>query len=79
MMPNILETIRANITVGEESGYVAECRDIAIVTQGRTLDEVTLNLRSAVALYFEGENPHELGFVEKPSLMITIELQPVYA
>ena len=49
------------------------------MTQGRTLDEVTLNLRSAVALYFEGENPRELGFVEKPSLMITIELQPVYA
>ena len=78
-MLNILETIRANITVGEESRYVAECRDNAIVTQGRTLDEVTLNLRSAVELYFEGENPRELGFVEKPSLMITIELQPVYA
>lgn len=78
-MLNILETIRANITLGEESGYVAECQEIAIVTQGRTLDEVTLNLRSAVVLYFEGENPRELGFVEKPSLMITIELQPVYA
>ena len=78
-MPNISDTIRATITLGEDSGYVAECMDIAIVTQGRTLDEVTLNLRSAVALYFEGENSRELGFVEKPSLMITIELQPVYA
>ncbi len=78
-MLSLLETIRANITLGEESGYVAECREIAIVTQGRTLDEVTFNLREAVALYFEGENPCELGFVEKPSLLITIELQPVYA
>jgi predicted RNase H-like HicB family nuclease len=78
-MIDLLKTIQANITSGDESGYVAECREIAIVTQGRTLDEVTFNLREAVALYFEGENPIHFGFSEKPSLVITIELQPAYA
>jgi len=79
LMKNLLHYIRATITQGEESGYVGECHGVAIVTQGGTLDEVSLNLQEAVELYFEDENPEELGFVAKPLLMITIELQPAYA
>ena len=41
-------TIKATIRPGEQSGYVAECLEIPVVTQGRTLDEVTRNLREAV-------------------------------
>ncbi len=38
-------TIKAVVRPGNESGYVAECVEIAVVTQGETLDAVTANLR----------------------------------
>lgn len=44
-------TIKAYIHTGEESGFVAECVELPIVTQGQTLDEVTLNLREAISLH----------------------------
>jgi predicted RNase H-like HicB family nuclease len=31
--------IQAAIYPGDEGGYVAECLDLAVVTQGKTLDE----------------------------------------
>lgn len=39
------ENIKAVTVNGEESGFVAECQDIPVVTQGQTLDEVTDNLK----------------------------------
>jgi predicted RNase H-like HicB family nuclease len=71
--------IHATISLGDQSGYVAECHEIAVVTQGQTLDEVTLNLREAVSLYLEDEDPAAFGLVNHPSLMVTLELQPEYA
>lgn len=73
------KTIKAVIREGEEFGYVAECLEIAVVTQGSTLDEVTQNLREAVALYLDGEELEELGLAKDPSLLITMELDPSYA
>ncbi len=50
-----------------------------MVTQGETLDEVVDNLKEAVSLHLEGEDPSEFGLVAKPSILITFELQPDYA
>jgi len=72
-------TIRARITPDAESGYVATCEEIAVVTQGETLDEVTANLREAVALYLDGENLTVLGFVATPTILVTLELAPTHA
>ncbi len=72
------ESIKAVIQNGQ-SGYVAECIEISVVTQGQTLDEVVSNLREAVSLHLEGENPADFGLVDKPSLIVTFELQPEYA
>jgi len=72
-------TIRARITPDAESGYVATCEEIAVVTQGETLDEVTANLREAVALYLDGENLAVLGFAAKPTILVTLELAPTHA
>ena len=47
--------IQARIFRGE-SQYVAECVDLSVVTQGKTLDEVTANLKEAIALHLEGED-----------------------
>jgi predicted RNase H-like HicB family nuclease len=72
-------TIRARITPDAESGYVATCEEIAVVTQGVTLDEVTANLREAVALYLDGENLAVLGFAATPTILVTLELAPTHA
>jgi len=49
-------TIQAVIYPGDESGYVAECQNLAVVTQGQTLDETVKNLREAVQLHLRGED-----------------------
>ncbi len=68
-------TVKAVIRPGEQSGYVAECLEIPVVTQGKTLDEVTRNLREAVALHLEGENLEELGLAPSPTILVTFEME----
>jgi len=72
-------TIKAIIRHGEQSGYVAECMEIPVVTQGSTLDEVTGNLQEAVQLHLEGEDLSELGLAPDPTILVTLELETVYA
>ncbi len=69
-------TIKATIRPGEQSGYVAECWEVAVVTQGASLDETVRNLREAVALHLEGEDPAAFGLAANPSLLITMEAEP---
>ncbi len=71
--------ITAKIRAGDQRGYVAECLEIALVTQGVTLDEVVHNLSEAVSLHLEGEDPREFGLVQKPMLSVIFELEPEYA
>ena len=54
-------TIKAVIYPGDEIGYVAECLDLAVVTQGRASDETVQNLREAILLHLEGEDLAEMG------------------
>lgn len=72
-------TIKAVVRPGEQSGYVAECVEIPVVTQGATLDEVIGNLKEAVALALEGEDPATFGLVKAPTVWVTMELIPKYA
>jgi predicted RNase H-like HicB family nuclease len=67
-------TVKAFISRGQ-SQYVAECLEIPVVTQGRTLDETMSNLQEAVSLFMEGENPADYGLAENPSLLVTIEVE----
>ena len=72
------ETIHAVVT--ESPGwYVAECLGLAVVTQGRTLDETVHNLREAIALHLEGEDASLLGVSPRPRLTVTCELAPLPA
>jgi predicted RNase H-like HicB family nuclease len=75
---HLQQTVKSFIRLGEQSGYVAECLEISVVTQGETLDEVVKNLTEAVALHLEGEDPAEFGLVVNPSILVTFELQPSY-
>ena len=69
-------TIKAFISKGE-THYVAECPEINVVTQGKTLDETIANLEEAVTLFLEGEDPAEFDLVADPALLVTLELEPV--
>lgn len=60
-------------------GYVAECLNLAVVTQGITLDETVQNLREAIQLHLEGEDMTGLGLVQNPPLLVTMEMEPIYA
>ena len=65
--------IQAHIYKGERY-FIAECADIPVVTQGKTLDEVMENLKEAVALQLEGENPADFGLEPNPSVLVSFEL-----
>ncbi len=69
-------SIKAFISAGENL-WVAECLELAVVTQGKTIDETIDNLREAVALFLEGEDPSDFDLAPDPSLIITLELEPV--
>jgi len=74
-MTALQHNIKAFIRKGE-GYYVAECLEINVVTQGRTLDETIANLREAVALHLEDEDPTEFGLKPNPTLLLTMELEP---
>lgn len=78
-MSVLQRNIHAIIRSDEEGGYVAECVEVAVVTQGSTLDEISQNLVEAVSLHLEDEDPAEFSLVAQPSLAVTFELQPEYA
>ena len=67
------------IRPGNQSGYVAECLEIPVVTQGATLDEVTLNLQEAVELHLAGDDLTTLGLAPNPTIIVTLEVSPARA
>lgn len=65
--------IQVHIYKGEKY-YIAECLDLPVVAQGKTLDELISNLKEAVALQLEGENLANFDLVAEPSIMANIEV-----
>lgn len=66
--------IQFHIYKGEKY-YVAEGIDLPIVTQGKTLDELTENIKEAVELQLEGENLADFDLTPKPSVLLNLELE----
>ena len=62
------------VVVESEGLYVAECLEIAIVTQGATLDETLAHLRDAIDLYMADENPASVGVIRHPRLLVTLDI-----
>ena len=64
----------------EDGIYTAGGVNAPIVTEGATFEELQENIRDAVALYFEGDDPASLGFDRAPSILTNYEVpQPTYA
>ncbi len=62
--------------IPDNGGYVAEGVNVPVVTEADTLDELAVNIKKAVELYFEGEDLSELGFGSHPSILTSLELMP---
>lgn len=69
-------TIQVRVFRGEKH-YVAECLDLPVVTEASTLDQLASNILEAISLHLDGEDLAELGFAESPSILATMELEPV--
>ena len=78
-MRHLQQTVHGILRPGEQSGYVAECVEIAVITQGKTIDDTLKNLQKAVALHLEGEDPAQFGLRARPTLSVTMELEPAHA
>ena len=51
-------SIRYNVVVQkEEEWYVAKCLDNNVASQGKTIEESLKNLKEALELYYENEEP----------------------
>lgn len=61
------------VVTRSEGWYVAECLELPIVTQARSFDALLANLREAVALHMEGEDPAWLGLASTPRLFVSYE------
>ncbi len=63
-----------HVVVRRSAGfYVAEGLELALVTQGRSLDELLRNLRQAVRLHLENEDPGLFGLSASPRIAVTYE------
>lgn len=71
---DLQHTVKAVVRRGEQC-YTAECLEIAVVTQGMTLDDTLANLQEAVALHLEGEDPADFGLWPDPTILVTMELE----
>jgi len=74
MSEHLQHNVKAYVHRGENY-YIAECMEINVVTQGKTLDETIANLQEAVCLYLEGEDPAEYGLVANPAILVMMELE----
>ena len=57
----------------DQKAYTAECLEVAVVTQGSTLDELVRNLNDAVALHLEGEDLAALGLPDNPRVKLIFD------
>lgn len=51
-------SIKVTVVVQKEDPwYVAKCLENNVASQGKTIDEALVNLREALELYYESEQP----------------------
>ncbi|OGD20504.1 MAG: hypothetical protein A2Y69_01355 [Candidatus Aminicenantes bacterium RBG_13_59_9] len=63
-----------HIAVRRSAGfYVAEGLELALVTQAKSLDELLANLKEAIRLHLEGEEPGVFGIARSPRIALAYE------
>lgn len=61
----------------EENWYVAHCLELGVVSQGKSIDEASANLREAVELYIESYGDDELPDSQGEMILCPIEVGTV--
>ncbi len=61
------------VILDSDALFVAECLEVAVVTQGRTLDETLTNLRDALKLHLDRDELTRLGLSSEPRLAVKYE------
>jgi predicted RNase H-like HicB family nuclease len=61
---------------GEQSGYVAECIDLLVVSQGESNDSALKNVREALELHLESEDTESLGISTTAPILTMLQLAP---
>jgi predicted RNase H-like HicB family nuclease len=55
----------------EEEWFVATCHENNIASQGKTIDEAIVNLKEAIALYYEDEIDEKINLPQNDKIYIT--------
>ncbi|MDE0514386.1 MAG: hypothetical protein OXI88_21710 [Gammaproteobacteria bacterium] len=63
------------VVTESEGLYTAECLEVAVVTQGASLDQILINLRESLELFMSGEDHNLLGLEPDPRLVLNFETQ----
>ena len=58
----------------EKKWYVAQCVELGVVSQGKTVEEAQKNLREAVGLYMEDNPKVKTGLSHASPLITTFDL-----
>ena len=56
----------------EENWYVAKCIDNSVTSQGKTIEEALLNLKEALELFIQNEEPVKLKEIFITTLEVAI-------
>ena len=65
-----METTYTTIILQEGRGYVAQCVELGVVSQGKTVDLAQKNLREAVRLYLK-DSPKRRRAVSRHAPLVT--------
>jgi len=75
----MLRAIHIQVYPGDEKRYVAECIDLPVVSQGSTVDDALKNIREAIELHLQDEDPEALGISTTAPMLTTLQLAPLHA
>jgi len=57
-----------------DSGFVAECYDLPLSTQGDSLDQVIDEIQTAIGDYLTDNDPLQFGIAANPEVIVTFQL-----
>ena len=65
--------IKHNVIIEqEENWYVAKCLDNSVASQGKTIEEALKNLKEALELYYQDEEPKKPNNIFVTTLEVTV-------
>jgi hypothetical protein len=66
----------AHAVVSRDTGwYVAECLEVPVIAQGRTLDELVVALRTGIERRLDTDDPTRFGLTRSPRVVLTYEFR----